>query len=772
MKINRAHIVFMILVCVLAVCAAVWVGAGTTGIISGVVKDAENGKPLSGANVIITGTNLSTVTDSKGYYVITNVAPGDYEVSAEMVGYATNAAGGVQVTMDTTSTANVELKQAAIAEEVVVVTRPKPMVDAKQVNTLDLITPQQEILTRTDPSSVHSAPGVLSAFPGVIAEPDGSGMMHMRGGRYNEIGWYIEGISIIDPNIGSFGTNLFTTGASRFQAYTGGFGAEYGNATSGTLNEVIKTGTEAPGFKLDAESGDQAYRNALLEFGGGTAQTFNFYAGSALYTSDLDGPFVKDTNYADNVVKMVWPSKNDSVTVLAMQGSMLGHPDSFHDVGDNNVPTVHEQDWMRQRYNVNVATWSHNFSPKSFITVRPYYLFTTAVQNLMGAEGMYNNVKSARTGMQVNYTNQINEKQLLKLGSSITTSDNNYYLYAYMDGYGVYEPYHYKADVNTIQSDMFAEDNIKFSDRLTVQAGLRKEGIKYDRTGKEFDGTAYNGPNDVPDATESRITPRLGVSYAVDSRTVWKANWGQYTKFVPASSVQNIYFDPTVESSSSGIGATEPEQSTAMELSFEKQTSDTVSCRITPFYTKYQNMGDTFTFTDDNSGASISRYVNVGRGEATGIEMLVKKKMSDNWQGWLSYTFQSAKSNRADAGDLINFYNTSWDQRNTFAMVADYKNGRWAHNIRADFGSGRADSTRYAPLTSQLHARPFALLSYGMTLDLPKDSAVGNQVYLSIFNVFNNKQASQYGFDPYTGDRVRKSWMPGRFISLGVNKAY
>ena len=107
--------------------AAVWVDAGTTGIVSGTVR-SDDGKPLSGANVIITGTKFTTVTDANGYYAITNVPPGDYEVRAEMVGYANATANPVSVTMDSTADVKFEMKQEAIKETTAVVTRPRPMI--------------------------------------------------------------------------------------------------------------------------------------------------------------------------------------------------------------------------------------------------------------------------------------------------------------------------------------------------------------------------------------------------------------------------------------------------------------------------------------------------------------------------------------------------------------------------------------------------------------------------------------------------------------------
>jgi len=62
--------------------------AGTTGKISGIVKDADTGEALPGANVIIEGTTLGASTDLDGYYSIINVPPGRYTLKVIYVGYA------------------------------------------------------------------------------------------------------------------------------------------------------------------------------------------------------------------------------------------------------------------------------------------------------------------------------------------------------------------------------------------------------------------------------------------------------------------------------------------------------------------------------------------------------------------------------------------------------------------------------------------------------------------------------------------------------------
>ena len=84
-------------------------GAGT---IAGKVTDAASADSAIGAATVVVdveGTSLSAVTDTSGYYEITNVVEGTYTVTTSAEGYE-NANQGVTVSADAQSTANFALK--------------------------------------------------------------------------------------------------------------------------------------------------------------------------------------------------------------------------------------------------------------------------------------------------------------------------------------------------------------------------------------------------------------------------------------------------------------------------------------------------------------------------------------------------------------------------------------------------------------------------------------------------------------------------------------
>jgi hypothetical protein len=58
--------------------------------ISGYVSDTKSNQSLIGANIFIVGTSLGSATNEKGFYKITNVDEGRYDLKVTYIGYKTS----------------------------------------------------------------------------------------------------------------------------------------------------------------------------------------------------------------------------------------------------------------------------------------------------------------------------------------------------------------------------------------------------------------------------------------------------------------------------------------------------------------------------------------------------------------------------------------------------------------------------------------------------------------------------------------------------------
>jgi outer membrane receptor protein involved in Fe transport len=227
--------------------ALIW---SANGKISGHIIDKESGKPLPGVNVLVEGTSSGAATDLNGDYVILNMPPGNYSLQVSYIGYATQLVQGLRVNIDQTTRQNISLFTEALEGEEVIVLAERPMVQKD-------LTSSQKITTGAEMKElpVESFLGVLTTQAGVNQGADGA--LHIRGGRSNEIGYYIDGVAMSNPFFtNSLSINVSNKALEEMKVVSGGFNAEYGNAMSGIVNLQIKEGNENYEGSFSAYSGD------------------------------------------------------------------------------------------------------------------------------------------------------------------------------------------------------------------------------------------------------------------------------------------------------------------------------------------------------------------------------------------------------------------------------------------------------------------------------------------------------------------------------------
>lgn len=224
--------------------------AGTTGKIAGRVTDADTGEPLPFVNVIVMGTNFGAATDMDGYYSIVNVPPGTYRVKASAVGFQSKIVEGVKVNIDLTTDLNFELREKSVElEEDVVVTATRPMVQKDVTATTSIV--DDELIKELPVTEVSD---VLSLQAGITISAGGA--IHVRGGRSGQIAYQIDGVPVTDSYDGSTVVDVNKSAVQELQVVSGAFNAEYGQAMSGVVNLVTKSGGNEFEGSFTTYSGD------------------------------------------------------------------------------------------------------------------------------------------------------------------------------------------------------------------------------------------------------------------------------------------------------------------------------------------------------------------------------------------------------------------------------------------------------------------------------------------------------------------------------------
>ena len=212
--------------------------AGITGKVFGTITDASTGEPLIGCNVILQGTSFGAATNLDGTYIIINIPPGKYTVTASMIGYAKSNVTDVIVRSDLTTTINISITQEAISGDEVTVVAERPLI------TKDL-TASTAII---DGSMIDKLP--VTEVAEVLELQAGFVQGHLRGGRSGEVAYWVDGVPMTDVFDGGTIVDVNTSAISEMQVISGAFNAEYGQAMSGIVNIVTKDGSDT--FKGNA----------------------------------------------------------------------------------------------------------------------------------------------------------------------------------------------------------------------------------------------------------------------------------------------------------------------------------------------------------------------------------------------------------------------------------------------------------------------------------------------------------------------------------------
>ncbi|MDT3696676.1 MAG: TonB-dependent receptor [Ignavibacterium sp.] len=216
----------------------------------GKIIDASTDEGIPFANVLIDGTTLGAASDAEGNFVILNIPPGLYNVTASYIGYQKVTIKDITINVGFTTSLDFKLNPGEITLEAVVVQG-----DRNPLIRQDLTNPTVAITSESlENLPVDNIADVIKLQAGVVTGDDGS--IHVRGGYGNEVAYTLNGLSLNDPYGNARSVGLASNAVQEASVSTGTFSAEFGNALSGVVNYVTKEGSDKYTFSIRGYGGD------------------------------------------------------------------------------------------------------------------------------------------------------------------------------------------------------------------------------------------------------------------------------------------------------------------------------------------------------------------------------------------------------------------------------------------------------------------------------------------------------------------------------------
>ena len=670
------------------------VAAGTTGKLSGKVVNEKN-EPLAGVNIRIEGQRLGAISDEKGDYFIIGIPAGTYEVRANLMGEAPFVAENVVITPDFTTALPIAMKVQAVEMQEVKVEAERPLLQKYATGTTRFISSQDidKLPTRGYRDAAAQQTGVVNFQKQIDNESQNGNTLIVRGGRPNEIAYFVDGFSQQDPLTGTSSTAIGNSAIDEVVVMTGGFAPEYGRIMSGAVNVVTKEGSKKYSGTLEALS--DALSGQWID---APVTDYNIYSGSlggpVLPNHDnltfyLSGerrwqrdrnpgymtPGFEDFLRSQNLNTDVKPGNSSGAysfqgklswqinEKMSLRGGALGSQDRWQEFLQPYLYNMAHMPRYLDRNQSYFATFNHVLSTKTFWDLGFNYFETlrkrgdgVAFDNLSQyfnpfnprfdpnlpmfwqAGHTYNNYlqrDASYWGLQGSMTSQVNVHNQVKWGGDFQRHKLRYFQHyrptllgtdfadginapdnTNWDGYGYklvfdYDPAGNVTGVHLVDEDSgkdgakhpqtwsaFVQDKYE-REGVIVNAGLRYDYINTDTPALTNDvapleGGPYPDQLDSQDLTSNkvyqRLSPRLGVAFPLDEKTILRFNYGQ---FYQQPNLQDLYVSYRFleyKLQSGGYYAPignpnlRPEQTTAYEVGVARQIGDRMRFDMTAYY--------------------------------------------------------------------------------------------------------------------------------------------------------------------------------------------
>lgn len=688
--------------------------AGNFGILEGIVREKESDLPMPGVTVFIVQTQQGRVTDTEGRFTINNIPTGRYSVRVQMIGFRTVSYENVEIIANSRTRLRVSMEPSAVELSEIVVKAERPLIQKDVTGTTHTVTGHD-----LKALPVTQAQDVITFKPGTTLEGN------VRGGKTSEVVYLIDGLPAQDVLQGTFGADLPTSSVVELSFQTGGFEAEYGNAQSGIVNIVTKSGTnetEVMGrFLKDDWTGhteNNKETEAELAVSGPVMRDRIFFFLSGTYNQngsrwwlDLEKFFPMPVSRMGSLFGkldvVIDPSMKLSLQTLYSDKSWRDYEFSWR-FNLDGLP--------QQRRNIVrlSANFTHTVSEDTYYDLRAsvyqnrqrigpddrpafdpgrIYEYDLFLQYVVGGERMlWSNSLQRIYTLRGDVTSQVIDHTTLKTGAEF----NYYELDSDLEKFEPQKSYFGKpltlaTPLNYSTSyRYFPKSGSAFvQGKYDVENATLSVGVRYDflnptarRPAYEFVPVRANEfrlrlNRMVPSRIKHQISPRFGVSLPYSENGYVYVNYGYYFQYPLFSYLFSGLDVVTAQRGASALMGNpnlEPERTRAWEISVRQVVKENVVVSVTYYRKESTNLIDAKTFiaTDSKVGGDFgfAEMVNNPYAEARGLEVVLSRNQGALLTGSISYSYMEAMGVSESATQGLNYRQWGFTPVNTMFYLS------------------------------------------------------------------------------------------------------
>ncbi|MGH9880969.1 MAG: carboxypeptidase regulatory-like domain-containing protein, partial [Pyrinomonadaceae bacterium] len=243
------QISFLFIATILCATAALGQAQANAADLNGFVRDPQ-GAVVVGATVTArnpaTNYSRSATTNDEGYYQITSLPPGDYDVTVESPNYKKSFVPSYKLTVGARADLDISLEVGQITETVNISSEDQPVIETTRTTVANTIE-QQRIenlpINQRDYLGFATTISTVNRGNDRPIGPAPSSGLNIGGQRGRSTLVQVDGADNTDNSVNAARSTVSQEAVQEFQVATNSYAPEFGRATGGIINVVTKGGT-------------------------------------------------------------------------------------------------------------------------------------------------------------------------------------------------------------------------------------------------------------------------------------------------------------------------------------------------------------------------------------------------------------------------------------------------------------------------------------------------------------------------------------------------